>query len=568
MAGHEILLNLAGAVALLLWGVRMVRTGIERAWGGEMRRLLARASRSSVFAALSGMGVAGALQSATAAGLLISGAVGKGLLSVSAGIVAVLGADVGSTLVVQLLSFNVKALAPAFLFIGVVLFMSSHHPVLRQAARGAVGLGLMLLSLRLIVESAQPLAMSEGLTTVMQGLSSDPILAVLLGTVLAWAMHSSVAMVLLSMSLTASGVLPLTLGLALVLGANIGGALIAVILTLRAEPSARRPALANLLVRGLGVIVLLPLLTLIQEPLLALDDSAPRALANLHTAFNLALLLVFAPLARPLARLTEKILPARLDEAAAAMRPRYLDESIITRPALALGAATREVLRMADAVEQMLREVMNTFEGRDQMAIGRVSQRDDEVDALHEAIKLYLTKLSRQVLSENDSKRCVEAITFTTNLEHIGDIIDKNLLDLAAKKVKNKLTFSEQGWSELRGLHERVLDQMQRAMTVFVSQDLETARQMIAEKDHFRQLERDLSESHLDRLKSGRPESIETSALHLDILRDLKRINSHLTSVAYPLLDATGELRGSRLRQPKDAGKEASPAPAEGKPAE
>jgi phosphate:Na+ symporter len=234
--------------------------------------------------------------------------------------------------------------------------------------------------------------------------------------------------------------------------------------------------------------------------------------------------------------------------------PKYLDPAAIASPPVALAGATREVIRMADIVETMLRGVIEVFRADDAKLLGRLCKQEDEVDRLYEAIKLYLAKVSRNPLGEEDSRRCVDLITFTTNLEHIGDIIDKNLLEIAQKKIKKKLNFSEQGWQDIERMHTRVVEQMQLAMGVFVSGDVTTARRLLTEKERFRNFERQSGERHLERLRSGRIESIETSALHLDILRDLKRINSHLTSVAYPILDAEGELRQSRLKLREDDG--------------
>ncbi|MEX2200735.1 MAG: Na/Pi cotransporter family protein, partial [Dongiaceae bacterium] len=272
-----------------------------------------------------------------------------------------------------------------------------------------------------------------------------------------------------------------------------------------------------------------------------------RQIANFHTAFNLALTILFLPLTGLVAKLVDRLLPDTRD-AEGAIRARYLDPEVVKRPSLALAAASREVLRMADIVETMLRELIAVFRDNDPKLMDRISKMDDDVDALYEAIKLYLTEASRAATSEEESRRLVDAITFTTNLEHVGDIIDKNLLELAQKKIRNRLSFSEEGWKDLETMHSRVVDNMQLALGVYMTGDVDPARQLLAQKDTMRELERAGSEHHLERLRSGRVQSIETSALHLDIMRDLKRINSHLTSVAYPILDAHGELRKSRLR--------------------
>ena len=554
MSGHELLLKIAGGVALLLWATRLVRTGIMRAYGAEVRRILGRSIDTRLAGFAIGLGVAALLQSSTATALLLVSFASRGLVAAGAGLGVMLGADVGSTLVVQVLSFNIAWLSPALILLGVLAFLSSEARGPRQVGRVLVGLGLMLLSLQLIVEASGPLENSETLQTILAPLARDPILAVLLGALLAWLAHSSVATVLLIMSLATVGVVPLPLGLALVLGANVGSGIVPVVLTLKGAPEGRRIPLGNLGFRVLGALAAVPLIPVVGGFLAQIGASPAREIANFHTLFNLALAVLFLPVAPAVGRLMGRLLP-KGPEVEGPAQPRYLDPTALEAPPVAIACATREVLRMADTVESMLKGTIEVFAKDDAKLAARISKLDDDVDRLHEAIKLYLTQVSRNNPDEADSRRCMELIAFTINLEHIGDIIDKNLIELAQKKIRNRLSFSDPGWVELRELHGRVVAQMQLAMSVFVSGDLATARQLIREKEQFRTLEAQASERHLERLKSGRPESIESSALHLDILRDLKRINSHLSSVAYPIVDSKGELRQSRLRaSPSEAG--------------
>ena len=547
-----LLLNIVGGVALLLWATRMVRTGILRAYGGELRRALGRSTRSHTMAAGMGVGAAALLQSSTATAVLAVSFASRGLIAVGAGLALMLGADLGSTLVVQILSFDLSGVSPLLLLVGVVLFMSSSMPFRRHIGRVFIGLGLLLLSLRLIVGASEPLRESELLPIIIAPLANELLLAAFLAALLTWLSHSSVAMVLLIMTFTLVGIVPTELGFALVLGANIGSGLIPVLLTMSEPPEARRIPLGNLMFRAIGALTLLPFIGLV-APLIAWVDADPaRQIANFHTAFNLALLALFLPCIGPMARLTAKILPER-ETPKSRTAARYLDPDAVKMPAIAISCATREVLRMADVVETMLRSSIDVFRNDDEALLSELSKMDDEVDALHEAIKLYLAETTRNDLSEEDSRRCVELITLTTNLEHIGDIIDKSLLEIAHKKRKNKLAFSTQGWQELEEMHGEVADLMTVCLSVFVSGDLDSARRLIAKKERLRDLELEGRASHLDRLRSGKIESIETSSLHLDVLRDLKRIASHLTSIAYPLLDAEGELRSSRLRVGPDA---------------
>jgi phosphate:Na+ symporter len=221
---------------------------------------------------------------------------------------------------------------------------------------------------------------------------------------------------------------------------------------------------------------------------------------------------------------------------------------------------------MGDIVERMLRQAMTALLTDDRKLVAEVGRMDNAVDRLHEAIKLYVTEVTRESLDDTEGTRATEVLSFTTNLEHIGDIVDKNLMELAAKKIKNKRRFSDEGRAELLALHTKVVENLKLALGVFISGDVKIARRLIDEKVRVRDAERAAAESHLARLREGRIESIDSSSLHLDVLRDLKRIHSHICSVAYPVLDAAGELRASRLKTPEEESAPAPPAGAAARP--
>ncbi len=546
MAGHTLLLNLLGSIALLVWATRMVRTGVLRAFGERFRRAIGQATASPVKACATGVAVATAVQSSAATGLIVVSFAERGLVPLAAALAVMLGADIGSTLVVQALSFNLSALVPVLLIGGVAAFMLAKSSTGQQVGRIVIGLALMILSLGMAVASSQPLRESYVMALVLQRLAEDPLLAMVIGAALAWLFHSSVAFVLLVMSLAGSGVLNPTAAVALVLGANIGSGLIPLGLSWRSAAPSKRVLVGNLAFRLIGAVAVLALLEPAAAAVGLLSQDPARFVANFHTAFNLALALVFLPLTAVGARLLERALPEEQGPAAASLA--HLDDGLLDRPAIALGNAAREVMRLADKVAIMLRETILAFGDGGDLRRQAIKHLDNDVDRLQEEIKLYLTRLTRQQLSEEDSRRAFDLILFTTNLEHIGDIIDKSLLELAAKKHRLHLAFSSEGWDELAAMHARVVDQMRLAMTVFVTHDPKMARELVVEKDRIRHAERSATENHLRRLREGKAASIETSALHLDILRDLKRINAHITSVAYPILEASGELRESRLR--------------------
>ncbi len=525
----------------------MVRTGITRAFGAKLRRAVGAGLGNPLTALVAGLGATLVLQSSTATALMVSSFAGKGLVAAGPALATMLGADLGTSLVAQLLSFKITWLWPLFVLGGVVGFSVGSSTRLHDLGRVAIGIGLVLLALSAIVAASVPLRQSPTMIEVLHGLGSDMLLGVLIAAALTMLAYSSLAVILLIVSLAGAGIVTVPFALALVVGANLGSGLLPVVSTLRSDPVARRVPLGNAFFRLAGAAIALPLLAYAPAVLGQFESDPARLVVNFHTAFNLGLCVLFIGLTRPVALLCEKLLPDRPAEADPS-RPRHLDPSALDMPTVALACAARETMRMADAIESMLKRTMEAFEADDRKLAAAIEREDDIVDGLHEAIKLYLTRLSGETMDDDQRTRCIETIAFTTNLEHIGDIIDKNLMELATKKIKRQVSFSVEGLAEIRDMHARLIDNLRLAMGVFMSSDIKMARKLLQEKEQFRDLERNASENHFNRLRAGRIESMESSALHLDIIRDFKRINSHITSVAYPILEEAGELRASRLK--------------------
>jgi phosphate:Na+ symporter len=551
MPGHLILLHLIGGIALLLWGADMVKTAMLRGFGGELRNVLSAATAGRLRAVAAGTGAALALQSSTATAMLLTGFVGRGLVALAPALAVMLGADLGTTLVVQVLSFDLAPVVPVLLIAGVGAALLAGTPRMRQVGRIVIGFGLILLALGLIVEASEPIRDSPLAQQVLQRLAADAILAVLIAGLLTWLFHSSVAFVLFVMSLTGAGTIDLPLAVMLVLGANLGAGLVPLGLAAGAPAAARRVLYGNLGFRAAGVLLALLLADRVTGLAGGLPGDPAHQVAQVHTLFNLALLLVCLPLTGLAARLLLQLFPET--EAEAAVRPSHLNDDLLDRAALALNAATRELLAMADTVELMLQRTIRALEPGGEGAIEEIRTMERSVDLVQDEIKLYLVRLMQSDLGRRDSARVVELLLFTTNLEHVGDIIDKGLLRMAEKRRRLDLRFSEEGWRDICAFHASVVEQMHLALTVLVSRDVGLARDLVAEKDRLRSREAAATERHLERLREGTAASIETSALHLDILRDLKRINAHLTSVANPILEERGLLRGSRLTKGKAA---------------
>jgi len=550
VSGSLVLLHLAGAVALLLFATRQVRTGVERAYGDVLRLRLRSILKNPLLAVGAGALLAICLQSATAVALIVGSFVGSGIVGGSAGLLAVLGADVGSSLVVKLLSFDLEILTPICLVAGTVLFMVTSRRDLLQLGRILIGIGLLILSLRLIGEASEPLRESRILPVVVNYLSGDAVTAFLIAAVMTWLFHSSVAAILLVVALAARGLVPAELGVVLVLGANIGGGIIAVMLSRAAPAKARVVPLGNLIMRGVGAVLALMAVMLLAPRLDFLGTTVPAQLVNAHIVFNLVLAILGMPLAgvvyRAAERLTAVNAPAREDDLAATELS-ALSEAALDSPAQALANATREVVRVCETVEIMLVRIMELYEAADEDKIKALAALDDRVDRKHAAIKLYLAKVTSRKLTEAEALRCQELIGACVKLEQVGDIIVRNMLAHVKKKVSRGLEFTPEGWRELSSFHASVMANARLAFNVLVSRDAATARQLVEEKDRLRDVEKATSKSHFARLREGTVKSLETSTIHLDTIRDLKQINSLLASMAYPVLEEQGLLRGSRL---------------------
>ncbi|WP_370681297.1 Na/Pi cotransporter family protein [Comamonas sp. GB3 AK4-5] len=546
------LLNLLAAVALLVWGTHMVRTGVLRVFGANLRNLLAHSMGNRFTAALSGLGVTALVQSSTATSLMTSAFVGQGFISLPAALSVMRGADVGTAIMAVLFSFDLSWLSPLFIFVGVVLFITRQDTTPGRIGRALIGLGLMLLALRLVVEATEPLLESPTVRTLLSSVSSDIFMELMLGAVLAVLAYSSLAIVLLIAAMASSGVIPLDVALGLTLGANLGSGLVAVLTTAKAAIEVRQVTMGNMLFKIMGVAIVAPftgLWVLYAQPHI---DGAGQNVVLFHLVFNIFNSLCFIGMTQTVAHWVAKLLPKPEDHSAASLlRPRHLDPSALSTPSLAISCAAREALHQADVVESMLIGLQQVVETDDEKLSQDLRKLEDTVDDLYSAIKYYMTKISRAELDEREGQRWTEIISFTINMEQIGDIIERVLQEVEVKKIRKGRHFSDAGMQEIRELHQHLLNNLRLAMSVFLNGNPREAQKLLEEKARFRDLELAYAATHLNRLADNTVPSIETSSLHIDLISDLKRINSLLCSVAYPILEQAGALAPSRLREHK-----------------
>jgi phosphate:Na+ symporter len=428
----------------------------------------------------------------------------------------------------------------------VVAFISREKTTAGRLGRVAIGLGLMLLSLQLIVEATRPLTESPAVRSLLAALPNEVALDMLVGALLTVASYSSLAMVLLTATLAVSGLVPMSVALGLVLGANLGSGLLALMLTARAPMAERRLAIGNFFFKLIGACVAIPLLPYANGWLQHVSGGLHQQVVLFHLGFNMALAVVFIGFTGAAARLFIKLF--KEPSLGAHQRPQHLDPSALATPSLAISCAAREALHQADVVETMLRGILPVLRNNDLVLAEELRKMDDTVDQLYTSIKLYLTQISREALNERESRRWTDVVSFTINMEQIGDIIERVLQDIEDKKIRPNRRLSDAGLGEVCHLHERLLSNLRLAMSVFLDGHVRDARKLLEEKARFRDLQYEYAASHIARLQDNTTQSIETSSLHLDLISDLKRINSHICSIAYPILESAGALSATRIR--------------------
>ncbi len=546
------LLNLLAAIALLVWGTHIVRTGMLRVFGENLRGVLQSSFGNRFAAAAAGLGVTSLVQSSTATCLIVASFVGKGLVDSAAALAAMLGADVGTALMAVVFSFDLSWLSPLLIFSGVALFIPRQNTQVGRIGRVLIGLGLITLALQLIVGATRPLTESPAVRALLVALPNETLLDIVVGALLTVLSYSSLAIVLLTATLASQAMVPTGVALGLVLGANVGSGLLALLATSGSPAEVRRLPMGNFVFKAVGAMLAIPFLP---EAHVLLQDhvpSVPQQVVLFHLGFNIAIALLFIGLTGFVGRFVERLLPP--PPPAPSDRPRHLDPVALATPSLAISCAAREALHQADVVETMLRGILPVMRNNDLALADRIRQMDDTVDELYSAIKFYLTQISREALSEREGRRWTDIVSFTINMEQIGDIIERVVQDIEDKKIRKARSFSEAGMAEICHLHERLLANLRLGMSVFLDGHVRDAQKLLEEKARFRDLEHEYAANHIARLQDNTAQSIETSSLHLDLISELKRINSHICSIAYPILESAGALAATRIRHSQLAG--------------
>ncbi|WP_214511165.1 Na/Pi cotransporter family protein [Pseudomonas brassicacearum] len=530
------LLNLLSAVALLIWGTHIVRTGILRVYGSNLRHVIGQNMSRRWLAFVAGIMVTAMVQSSNATAMLVTSFVGQGLMALTPALATMLGADVGTALMARVLTLDLSWLSPLLIFLGVIFFLSRKQTRVGQMGRVGIGLGLIILALQLIVEAAAPITHAQGVKVIFASLTGDILLDALVGALFAMISYSSLAAVLLTATLAGAAVISLPVAIGLVIGANIGSGILAFLSTSMQNTAGRQVALGSLLYKLIGLLLIIPVLDPLVGWLDSLDFSPQETVIGFHLLYNTVRCLVLLPSVGPMARLCAWLLPERPDTNGTA-KPRHLDPTALVTPSLALANAARETLRIGDLIESMLEAMLDVLRGTQTAVTQDVRRMSDDVEALCSAIKLYMAQMPREDLSEQDSRRWAEIIELAINLKLASDLIERMLRKVQQQKTSQRRSFSEVGLEELAGLHSHLIANLRLGLSVFLSADRESARQLLREKRRFRAQERRMAHAHVSRLQRKVVQSLETSSLHLELIADMRRLNSLFCGSAYVVLE-------------------------------
>jgi len=540
---NESLLLLVGGLAVFVHGLSQARESLQLLAGDRLRSLITSFTSNRFFGLIVGALVTVILQSSTATTTVLVGYCASGLCTLEQAMAVILGADVGTTATVQLVSLHAGSVGLVLAATGVAVRVASKKKRGQYLGQALLGLGLLFYGMELMRNGAAPLAhlpLARGMATYLAG---HRISGAFLGALLTLFLRSSAPTLALTMALGDAGVLGLWGALPILLGANLGTTVSPFASAVDQDAEGKRVALAHLVFKAVGVVVVLVLLGPFVRVAQATGPGMAREIANAHTLFNGALALAFLPTLNMGAALLRKLY--RPPQKKERFRPKFLDPRALETPALAFGQATREYLRMAEIVGEMLKDSLEVYRRQDLQLLARVEARDDQVDILNREIRFFLARMGQDLMSPEQAEKQMALITLTADLETVGDILNRNILAMAQKKISQGLWFSEEGWKEIEDFFVKVIENFELAVAAFSTSDEQLARKVQRHRVRLAEIEDRLKEAHIARLHKGLRESLDTSSIHLDLLTALRRVNAVLSNMADAVIRERDPARAS-----------------------
>ncbi|MGC8927507.1 MAG: Na/Pi cotransporter family protein [Myxococcota bacterium] len=532
----EIIINFSGGLAIFLLGLNFLKEAIQHFAGERLRLVIQQFTSNRFFGMFWGAIFTVVLQSSTAMTVMLVGLTQSGLISLTQAMPILLGADIGTTLTVQLISFRLDKFSLLLVAIGFGLFFFGRRYRNKFVGQLILGFGLIFYGIKVLIDCSEPLQSSELFSVILKYFGENQLICLLFSTIITGLIHSSAATLGIVISLAISGNMTLEVAIPFIYGANIGTCFTALLAGIGSDANGKRTAVAHTLFKVLGVLIFYPFTSYFAELIKQTDTDVARQIANAHTIFNVTIAFLLLPFSTIFANLLKRFF-TKSENAQEQFRPKYLDRSALITPALALGYASREIMRMCSIVESMLRDTLKVFLEHDMDLLEDIQKRDNKVDILEREIKFYIVNIDKSFFTREQTRMEFDLISFISDLENIGDLINRTILEMARKMIKMGYHFSEDGKRELLEFHRDVMEGFRLSITAFDTDSEELARQAIRHKEILSEKEREFKEAHIERLHKGLKESLNTSSIHLELLSHLRRANSIATRIAYAIIE-------------------------------
>ncbi|NLZ39224.1 MAG: Na/Pi cotransporter family protein [Firmicutes bacterium] len=528
----SLIIELLGGLGLFIYGMTLMASGMQQAAGARLRKILEFLTTKPLMAVLTGMVTTMLVQSSSTTTVMLVGFVNAGLMTLTQAVGTIFGANIGTTITAQIVSFEISHLVYPAIAIGMLLNFFGQRRTYKYFGQAILGFGILFLGMNIMAGSMEPLRQNEFFINLLISFGQTPLLGVLIGAVFTGIIQSSSATTGIVIAMAIQGVLTLPAAMAIILGSNIGTCVTALLASIGTNLSARRAAMAHLLFNVFGVVLALIFFSPFVHIVTQTAATVPRQVANAHTLFNVINTVVFLPFLKQFVALVTRLVPG--EEAALEMGPKYLDKRILLTPDIALSGVRQECLRMANLVREMVNEAMSLFVKEDKKVEQQVLQKEELVDSLEKEITVYLADLAQRSLTKAQSRELSSLMHVVNDLERIGDHA-RNLVQLAEQKNEERLIFSDQATAEMQEMHEKVDEMISMAITAFGNWDIILAGQVVDQDDVVDRLEQSLRKSHIGRIN----EQIclpASGIIFLDIISNLERIADHATNLAQVVL--------------------------------
>jgi len=537
-----IIISLLGGLGMFIFGMNLMGNSLQE-WAGEkMRSILSFFTRNRIVALISGIIITFVLQSSSACTVLLVGFVNSGLMTLAQTIGVILGADIGTTLTVQLIAFDVGQFALAFVFIGFVCIFFTKNPSINYVGRILIGFGLLFYGLKVMGGSMKPLSKYPPFIDILQRSTANPFTGLLVSTILTGIIQSSAATIAIALGLAMQTVvgpngelqplLSLKAAIPIIYGANIGTTITAALAAIGTTRDAKRVAVAHTMFKVAGVIIFMFLISPLNSVVLKLGGGITRQIANAHTVFNVVMAMLFLPFTQFFGALIMKILPEEAEKEEA-FKPKYLASDLTSTPGIALDQTKKEIVRMGEIAVGMSDNIIEAFKRKDSTFVDHLINENSKIVILEAAIRPYLAEIGSKKLNEDNSFYAIMLLNISNEYREMGNTIANDILPLTEKFIQDNLFFSPEGWSQLQKFQASVAEDVRDAARAFAEHDSKLAEEVTQRKPALVRLEKELTKEHFERLSKGMVESAETSALHMGVMSGLRRVNSYATNIAY-----------------------------------